>query len=1116
MRGWLSVYKHRSRTAARIAVLLFLSLMFFQIHAITACAINITTLTIMPDEEKVSSQSGTDEDRIAYYNAVMSSDWSEVSYYWDFTDEDFWKLLLDTYFSSPVTVEIKGEDAKFTLPAISPRGELKEHENTFDYYASYNMSISAPSMSFTGAEAVNRPEQYRDSYYDAATNSSIDRGIVDTTLLVYDFTLDAPVTIVQNYDYSNSDDSGLHESKRHTEERAAISDIEASVSVNVDDTGKIWYQSVSLKFNAEISVDVTSTYTDGSSDGFSDTDSIDVWYFPSFIKAVSDASGTPADQEVTEHASETEGETGTDIKPEIIGDPDEPAGADEGGLSLPAAIGAGAGATAAAGAGAAAAASAGSGNKPDADDERKKRYRMFVAKDFGDTIRKGARPVAVKARIAEVMGQGMPMSRADLSSRIQITGEGINISSVTFDGTYMVAYIYADEESTAKEGKVIFTYAGEGGTFRNNVIFKLAGKAYLRFPEANADGSKWVLHSDAKIGMIAGDGQTYHVMFYFEDAIGEPKLLKFECDDDLKVRATRADRIHTYYADIDNKTADIETESIFETRVVKKTIRIHAEFENGDIVEGNIDIDLYPEGISVQVKDEDIEDGRLLINAFEDDIYYGDDVEPTPRFMPVRMIVKLAVSTPQGAEIIDADEAKMKFDRMTGDEGINAALAEKYDYELDRVGSEYTLVSKVPIVEGEKPFILDLPGRCSYQGKEYSALIPVRIKGAKPQPISDEQKEFKKLIYAVKRYIDDGERQYYWIMFIKEKMSNGRVSAYTLRMMWWSVYYEYYDNEVSYGEALRCRAEMLEWAISGTKFVQWVCSVAFSYAAEAYTGSPVAGAFVQMAYDFVMDSVEELTDAYKNDRSFNVDNLEAFEHIKKAGDNIAESMLTDSLKIGKPGMMTKNAMYIGAYFGYLVVKNFIDGMHEDGQLDLPGAIYGAFKDMTATMFKVVAGHLFKYWIKSRKFQRQAGKVISKGLRKRFKARTGPAKVKKMALAKKYIEETVGEGTNLFFDTAEAVYDRMDLDFGPTGNILIRFCLCEGDDDNGSIWVQLDLNKALEYTASTAFAGPFVLMYDFLFGNLEGAKGIVTFPEDPKQVRRNRMKERLDPKKLYGD
>ena len=98
---------------------------------------------------------------------------------------------------------------------------------------------------------------------------------------------------------------------------------------------------------------------------------------------------------------------------------------EDGGVSIPAAIAIGllgtgaavAAGAAASGAGGASGAAAGTdGGRSGEDERKKKRYKMYIQKDFGDAIRKGADPVTVCARIAEVSEDGTERDRNDLTA----------------------------------------------------------------------------------------------------------------------------------------------------------------------------------------------------------------------------------------------------------------------------------------------------------------------------------------------------------------------------------------------------------------------------------------------------------------------------------------------------------------------------------------------------------------------------------------------------------------------------------------------------------------------------------------------------------------------------
>ncbi len=939
----------------------------------------------------------------------------------------------------------------------------------------------------------------------------------------YNFVLDAPVRFYQKLEIYYSEDryQGTHEYQLNIEHCTLTVMVGVRKDEVVPETGQ--YQFEFQGTQQYIDTDLNKNETTTIGDDYEEEPSYYIFYWEGSERPLTlSGIGAPAavdestQEEVTQNASETAGETGTDFSTDIVeGDEEkeEPQkDDDEGSISLPGAVAVGVGATAAGAAGAAAAASSLSGGAETAEED-KKRYRMYVGKNFGDAIRKGASPVAVTARIAEI-GKGGEKSRDDLTRNISVSGTGVSIVSAALKGSVLEALVSADEASQAKEGTVTFSYAGLGGNFKNNIVFRLVGKPYLRFPEVTAGGDKWTLNADIWVDMIAGDEKTYPVLIYFEDAIGDPTVLKFGDSDDLKVSSRPADRLHTFYADIANRTLKVEGDGSAFAEIEERYVSVHAEFENGDQVDGIINIRLYPEGLVVRPDPERVEDSQMLLNAYEDDIFYGDDVAPTPRFLPTRFRVMVALSTKDGARIIDGDKAGIKMGKLIGEEGAAAGLAEKFDYELSNVGSEYTMVSKRAIVEADVPFLMKLPVSCEVEGELFEAEVPVRVLGLKPAPLQDWQMELKKVIYAIKRFVDDGEKRTYWVMILKRHMDSGNYSAYTLRMMWWGIYYEYYDFEVSVGAGYLFKAEVVDWMLSGAELTKWVCGVAFSYCADAYTGNPIAGAFVQMAYEFAMDSIEELTDAFINGRSFDYERLNSFKHIADAGNNIAGSMMTDSLVIGKPGVKMQNAKFIGMYFGFLVIKNFLDKMNESGEIDLPGAIFAALKDMTTTMFKVIAGHLFGAWIKNREFQKQATNRLAKYIARGYTTFKGDKLVKGGELAKKFLEECVGEGVGTIIEAAENKYQTSEFGVAENGDFTITFRLWESEGSD-PICCRINLTKSFTF----AFYGPYsplVILYDLIFGQLTGEPAMVSFPEDPKQVRQRRMKERLQTAKLYDD
>lgn len=104
-------------------------------------------------------------------------------------------------------------------------------------------------------------------------------------------------------------------------------------------------------------------------------------------------------------------------------------------------------------------------------------YKMYVYKDFGDVIEKGAPPCRVCARLAEIREDGTELERPDLTAKIvPFSRDGIlTVEDGGMSGKYKAAVVSAPEESEADEGTVSFRYEGAGGVYTRHVVFSLLG-----------------------------------------------------------------------------------------------------------------------------------------------------------------------------------------------------------------------------------------------------------------------------------------------------------------------------------------------------------------------------------------------------------------------------------------------------------------------------------------------------------------------------------------------------------------------------------------------------------------------------------------------------------------
>ena len=174
-------------------------------------------------------------------------------------------------------------------------------------------------------------------------------------------------------------------------------------------------------------------------------------------------------------------------EPDTVEEPEEQK--DDGGISGGAVAALGVGGIAAGIGGAAAAgksAKQSGGNKDDAEDKKKK-YKMKVYKDFGNKLSKGDQKF-VYARIVEIDTRtGQETDRPDLTMNIYIicTDGSFNVSmQEALAGNYKGAAVSVADSFEGAEGYIQFRYSGIGGAFTNHMRFMI-GSPEIVFDQPN-------------------------------------------------------------------------------------------------------------------------------------------------------------------------------------------------------------------------------------------------------------------------------------------------------------------------------------------------------------------------------------------------------------------------------------------------------------------------------------------------------------------------------------------------------------------------------------------------------------------------------------------------------
>ena len=808
---------------------------------------------------------------------------------------------------------------------------------------------------------------------------------------------------------------------------------------------------------------------------------------------------------VTQNASQTPGE--------------------DGGVSVPAGIVIGILSGGAAIAGAAAALGGVGG-----EDGKKKAYKMFVQKDFGDAIRKGAdMPSVVRARMAEISEFGQ-IDRDDLTAQIGVDTSGLILHSAVMSGRYCEATVSAPEDSAQSEGTVTFIFHGEGGEFTNNIIFRLVGGPELKFlAETQTPGEYTPYHNNCGIGAIYGDGFTYTEFFMIDGAPTPPALSDITAVNtgDYDVRFELTDRPAVYKMYVLNNSKPLPDHDVFE-KPKDTHFEIHVKVEGErEPVKGYVTVTLYPEGITVTSRDEsrrgDVK--YVYVQAYEKE-HVGD---LDKKWQVSEMKLTLAVKGEDKA-IIDPKEAQYEFEKLKGSGGKGTradkekSLAEKYEYKqsygMMNEKFTYDFEPQAHLCEPETGFYLVLlPVKCDYKSQIIEADVPFRLKGKEFDPYEDWDKEYKKLRERIEKYSLPEDKDQ-WMRKLEElaeqdprpATSHLRLtSKYLVRN-----YMRYWEIE---GIKYRNDAQLYDVIISQLEWVKFAGDCAFSFLINAYAGA-VAEAILSPAKDYLAESLGELIACWNHGTQVKPENFSLAKTLESAGENLvtSEISITD---------WKKAAATLGGYFVFAAFRNLINKAKEKGEFDIWGSLTKAFSDMTLQAFNAAAGDLFKKWVSgNKKVQKWIGENITTHLNKYAgRGRTfnlkdqkitnmqydlndkldlhgnlrklagykgeGKVLISKIGIFEKYFLSFVGKKAGDVKEFVDKTKFR-NPGFYTNENGHLAFCIRLEDEDNGVYYATIDLIYALENTAT----GFFNLLYGQIFGNIPYAPSAIETPKDP--------------------
>jgi hypothetical protein len=641
----------------------------------------------------------------------------------------------------------------------------------------------------------------------------------------------------------------------------------------------------------------------------------------------------------------------------------------------------------------------------------------------------------------------------------------MKVGATTIAGNYMGATVEAESIKGGEnptEGVVIFSFSGEGGTFINNVSFKLVGEPYIKFDE---QGKMLTM----AVAMIEGDNGEFIVPISLHDFIAAPKVsLKGQSGCPFETELEKIDEFN-YKAIIKNHSTKSDKpnaqSSMYHVEVV-------AEGETEYAAE-SFRADIYPEGLSVSIVKFD-EEGRAQIGAYSD----KERAEGGEEVLATRFKVELAVSTQDEkgrtkAELVDLTNIEVEFSKLKGSTAQGENLAKVFKYEIidTSSGGIYNFQPKMQIPEGKEKHFLTLPISCEYQNKEYLLDLPVRLIGEPFNEMQEKQKELDLLLARIKRYMPPEQ----WSDVIRNLKENyDRLSSKEIRLLNRSLYdtaarkllYEAEEN-INY-------ADTLDWVVWGLEWVKWVGDQAFSYVATAYTG-PVGEALLTPAKEIMIQLISENI-WYREGIS------SPSEKLRGVNTNLM-AMLENSLmtQIKEDTSVKKAGAILASFTVIKIINHYYNDRGPDGKpIGFYDAILAGLGDLTSNAFKSIISNKFDELAKSPKAKEYFTKYVGEWVKELLDANAAGWREKGLDAVKKYVEESAG----LIYAKVYTKAQQVEIN-EKAGSLVVKINIWDDPaDKNNSIIVSIDVMDVKDK------------IYDYIFKSMFAMFPFTSFPLNP--------------------
>lgn len=716
----------------------------------------------------------------------------------------------------------------------------------------------------------------------------------------------------------------------------------------------------------------------------------------------------------------------------------------------------------------AAVAVAGSSKQSSKSNTPKSHYQMVLYKDFNDSIRYDKPAVFVQARIVEINAENQTIQRDDLTSKIEIYNDDgiLSLGSAFMNGQYKSVSVEANSISgkpKANSTIIHFKFTGEGGSFRNDVRFRLIGEPYIKFDEQGE-----YLTMDCP--MILGDQNNYTVPFSLHDFVEVPKLtIKLQDKSPFDTRIEKIDDYH-YELFLHNLSQKPEGMKSFSSIY---SIEIHADTKD-DHAHNSFRVSLYPEGLSLSLVTMDEHNNALF------GVYSDKEVDDENKVLPTRFKVELVISETDSkgrprANRVDASKYTIDFKDLEGINMQSSNVTKVLDYEIERTSTLDVYLFKPfnQIPEGNQKLISSLTMTCDYEGKSYILKCPVRLVGEPFNELKAKKDELDLLLKRIKRYMPPE----YWTDTIRNIKENyDRLSPKEIRLLNRSLYEVTAYRLLNEAQKNIDFANDLDWVVWGLEWVKWVGDQAFAYLATVYTG-PIGEAILSPAKDIMTSLIAE--DIWYREGISNYD-------LKLRGirsnamsmlENIGMSQIDSKTSIKKAGAILASFLVIKT------INHYANDLDSDGKpIGFYDALLAGFGDLTVNAMKFIVSEKFGELANSPSAKQFFNKYSKDWITRFLDNNASGWQDKGLDVINKYITELCGLG-------GAKVYSKStQTKINDSKSLIITFNLWEDSDPNKTLYCSVDLTKVKDKLYNYIF--------DSIFEMIPFSSHSITPPQDP--------------------